>query len=42
MWCYSIICQYVGGYSEGSRDLLVENSTEPTKKLEIKQMPEGT
>ncbi|KAL9691694.1 hypothetical protein QQ045_012120 [Rhodiola kirilowii] len=39
---YELYVSMLEVYNEKIRDLLVENSTEPTKKLEIKQTAEGT
>ncbi|KAL9683177.1 hypothetical protein QQ045_014994 [Rhodiola kirilowii] len=39
---YELYVSMMEVYNERLKDLLVENSTEPTKKLEIKQTPEGT
>ncbi|CAO2832719.1 unnamed protein product [Amaranthus hypochondriacus] len=39
---YELLVSMLEVYNEKIRDLLVENSSEPPKKLEIKQAPEGT
>ncbi|BAT95053.1 hypothetical protein LR48_Vigan10g090000 [Vigna angularis] len=39
---YELSVSMLEVYNEKIRDLLVENSTQPTKKLEIKQAAEGT
>ncbi|KAJ8447854.1 hypothetical protein Cgig2_015217 [Carnegiea gigantea] len=39
---YELFISMLEVYNERIRDLLVENSTEPPKKLEIKQSPDGT
>ncbi|KAH9615389.1 hypothetical protein KSS87_022661 [Heliosperma pusillum] len=39
---YELFVSMLEVYNERIRDLLVENSSEPPKKLEIKQSPEGT
>ncbi|KAK9756745.1 hypothetical protein RND81_01G118100 [Saponaria officinalis] len=39
---YELLVSMLEVYNERIRDLLVENTNEPQKKLEIKQAPEGT
>ncbi|KAJ1417113.1 P-loop containing nucleoside triphosphate hydrolase [Sesbania bispinosa] len=39
---YELLVSMLEVYNEKIRDLLAENSTEPTKKLEIKQSADGT
>ncbi|XP_021742486.1 kinesin-like protein KIN-14S [Chenopodium quinoa] len=39
---YELFVSMLEVYNEKIRDLLVENTSEPPKKLEIKQAPEGT
>ncbi|KAK7284348.1 hypothetical protein RJT34_19093 [Clitoria ternatea] len=39
---YELLVSMLEVYNEKIRDLLAENSTEPTKKLEIKQAADGT